>query len=115
MTQESTGFGESQIAIEMLATASRNYENEVGRYGKGSNQVIYALRIISHFVTFYCGEYTTEYLDELEDGSPLSLSATIRRFPGLNTSTSGLNLIDVVQRRTALTGLQVLQRIFAQK
>lgn len=109
MSKKSTGFGEAQIAVEMLSAATRNYDEEVGRIGYGNNQVIYAIRVISYFVTFYRGEFSTEYMDELENGLPLKFSANIRRFPGLNTTTSGLDLIDAGQRNSVVYGLSNLR------
>ena len=71
-----TDFGEAQILSEILAVASVNTKEEV------TDQTLFAVRVISTYVTFYCAIIHKGYWDELAIGCPRQQSITIFRWSG---------------------------------
>lgn len=65
----SNGWGETQIAGELLAAAYTNY----------STDIIYAIRVIGTKFTFYKTFVTIEYLDSLGNGFPASQMKIMRK------------------------------------
>ena len=53
--------------MEILSAA---YENFIGVNGIKEDQTIYAIRVISNYVTFYSALVKVGYLNELALGSP---------------------------------------------
>ena len=68
-----TGFGESQIAAEMLACG---YENILDDF---VDQEIFALHVVSSYVTFYRAEIPVLYWKELHTGLPVDQPIMIKR------------------------------------
>jgi hypothetical protein len=66
------------------------------------------MRVISNYVTFYRATVPVKYLKELAFGIPKKLTLEIIRFPGNNGKESGLDLVDVEQRKVALNGMTIL-------
>ncbi|RGB38851.1 hypothetical protein C1646_691337 [Rhizophagus diaphanus] len=93
------GYGECQIAAEMLACG---YENIIE---ESVDQEIFAFRVISTYVTFYKAVIPTEYWEELQIGLPKGQSVTIKRWPKENGKKTGLNLADPEERRAVITDL----------
>ncbi|CAG8553350.1 2281_t:CDS:2 [Paraglomus occultum] len=85
-----TGFGEVQIAAEMLACGSEN----IGAARAVIDQIIFGVRVISTYVTFYKAEIRGGYWTELSNGLPTQHSVVIKRWPPANTDQSDLNLAD---------------------
>lgn len=98
-----TGFGESQIAVEMLACGSENIHS-LGEV-KPRNQTIFAIRVISTYVTFYKAVITSAYWKELLSGLPKEESVKIQRWPVKNGLRTGFNLAEPAGRRTVLEAL----------
>ncbi|RHZ51731.1 hypothetical protein Glove_471g5 [Diversispora epigaea] len=75
-----TGWGECQIAGELLASAYINHREIAERYAV---QTIFAIRVIGTRFTFYRAEVKSSYLNSLSEGfSDKNLS--IYRYPALN-------------------------------
>ena len=91
--------------MEILSAAYGNFN---GVNGIKEDQTIYAIRVISNYVTFYRATVTVDYLNELDLGIPKKSTLEIRRFPGINEKDSGLDLVDVGQRKAALRGMTIL-------
>ncbi|CAG8709130.1 3430_t:CDS:2 [Ambispora leptoticha] len=91
-----TGFGESQIALEVLACGNEN--------------TIFAVRVISTYVTFYRAEIPAVYWLELEEGLPTKQSVEIRRWPPQNGLKTGFDLAEPDGRQTVLTSLIKLRQ-----
>lgn len=72
-TYRSERFGEFQIAGELLAAASENYQNDP------KDQIIYGMRAIGTRFTFYKAFFSERYLYSLPDGIPNEV-ATIYRY-----------------------------------
>jgi len=100
----STGFGESQICAEILACA---YENIRDKY-QYRDQTLWAVRTISHYVTFYKADISAAYLKELEKGVPQKEYLDVQRWPGKNAPRRGLDLAQPAGRRAVL---KILVRI----
>ncbi|CAG8474449.1 7715_t:CDS:2 [Paraglomus occultum] len=96
-----TGFGEVQIAAEMLAYGSEN----IGAARAVIDQIIFGVRVISTYVTFYKAEIRGGYWTELSNGLPTQHSVVIKRWPPTNNDQSGLNLADPAGRRAVLESL----------
>ncbi|RIA85564.1 hypothetical protein C1645_741491 [Glomus cerebriforme] len=73
-----TRYGESQLAIEILASGSENLRDsfDVDDY---KEQTIFSMRVISTFVTFYKTVISSKYWEELEDGLPKEQSVEIHK------------------------------------
>nr|CAG8437062.1 7477_t:CDS:2 [Entrophospora candida] len=79
-------FGEAQIFAKILACGSENVSDEL------IHQTIYAIRVISSYVTFYKAEIPIMYWKELKRGLPQKQMIKILRWPGENNKVSGLDL-----------------------
>ena len=107
----STGFGESQICAEILACA---YENIRDKY-QYRDQTLWAVRTISHYVTFYKADIPAAYWRELEDGVPHSQSVEVQRWPRENTLESGFDLAQPAGRRAVLKALVQIRESLLQE
>ena len=98
-------FGEVQIAGEMLAGGSDNVR-EVDE-GHSTDQEMFAIRVISTYVTFYRTTISALYWRELarDRGLPKKQSVVIKRWPGENGRTTGLNLAEPDGRKAVITDL----------
>ncbi|CAG8463043.1 6401_t:CDS:2 [Paraglomus occultum] len=108
-----TGFGETQIAAEMLSCASMNiqaYDNKKDY----TSQLIFAVRVISSCVTFYKAVISVEYLQELDKGLPVENSVVIERWPGEGGRRDGLDLANPAQRRRVLEALTKIRHFLCQ-
>ena len=107
------GFWETQIAAEMLSCASVNtqaYDNKKDY----TSQLIFAVRVISSYVTFYKAVISVEYLQELDKGLPVEHSVVIERWPGEGGRRDGLDLANPAQRRRVLEALTKIRQFLYQ-
>ena len=102
-------FGETQIAGEILACGDENM-----RTAEVVDQVMFAVRVISTYVTFYRAEIPAEYWKELGLGLPQKQSIVINRWPGENHIKSGLDLAEPDGRRAVLTALTKIRQSLLQ-
>ncbi|RIA87022.1 hypothetical protein C1645_828360 [Glomus cerebriforme] len=93
------GFGECQIAAEILACG---YENMINNY---VDQEIFAFRVISTYVTFYRTKIPTSYWAKLSKNLPSEESIVIKRWPEKNGKLTGLNLANPEGRKMVITDL----------
>ncbi|RHZ80756.1 hypothetical protein Glove_132g70 [Diversispora epigaea] len=105
-----SGFGESQIAVEILACSSENMRLRDFKY---TEQTIFAVRVISTYVTFYKTVIPVIYWKELEKGLPKKQSIEIQRWPADNSLRSGFDLAEPDGRRTVLNSLFKISRFLA--
>ena len=104
-------FGEAQILAEILALGDGNmHQSRVV-----ADQTIFAVRVVSSYVTFYKVEIPAAYWEELARGLPRKQSITILRWPGGNDPKSGLNLAEPAGRRSVLEALVKLRKSFLQE
>ncbi len=110
---ESTGFGEAQIAAEMLACGNENIrEIYLGKYAV---QEMFAVRVISTYVTFYRTVISTSYWKELGEDLPQKQSVVIERWPRENGIKTGLNLVEPKERKDVITAfIKIRQYILHQ-
>lgn len=87
----------------MLCCASENV-----RFKENTSQLIFGVRIVSSFVTFYKATISAEYLRELDEGLPHKQSVIVKRWPG--EVMGGLDLGDVAARRTVLESLTKIRQ-----
>ena len=108
-----TKFGETQIAIEILACGSENIRSlEKEGY---IDQTLWAIRVISTYVTFYKAEIPAMYWKELVDGLPQEQSIEIQRWPSDNGLTTGFDLSSPDGRRSVLTALTKIRESLLQE
>ncbi|CAG8604921.1 7820_t:CDS:2 [Ambispora leptoticha] len=107
-------FGEAQIAGEILAGASDNEAIE----SYSTDQEMFAIRVISTYVTFYRTTISPLYWEELvrDRGLPKEQSVVIKRWPGENGRTTGLNLAEPDGRKAVITDLiKIRQHLLGEK
>ncbi|CAG8564436.1 11320_t:CDS:2 [Paraglomus occultum] len=107
-----SGFGESQISVEILACANENMRKEEYQY---RDQTLWAIRTISHYVTFYKADIPAEYWRELELGVPQGQSVEVQRWPRENTLSSGFDLAQPAGRRAVLKALVQIRESLCRK
>ena len=98
-------FLEVQIAGEILAGGSDNTRE--GDEVHSTDQEMFAIRVISTYVTFYRTKISALYWRELarDRGLPKKQSVMIKRWPGKNGKTTGLNLAQPDGRKAVITDL----------
>ncbi|CAG8440201.1 3053_t:CDS:2 [Diversispora eburnea] len=67
-----------------------------------SNQVLFVIRFISTYITFYKAEISSKYWYKLVEGLPINSSLKIKRWPGENYKKNGLDLVDPDGRKVVL-------------
>ena len=70
-----------------------------------SDQILWAVRAISTYVTFYKAVIPARYWTELENGLPQNQSIEVQRWPAKNGLTTGFDLAEPAGRRSVLTAL----------
>ncbi|CAG8575722.1 41_t:CDS:2 [Ambispora leptoticha] len=109
----STGFGETQIAVEILACGSENIRS-IGSE-EHTDQILWAIRVISSYVTFYKAVIPAAYWVELENGLPNKQKFEIERWPIKNGLRTGFDLAEPDGRRTVLTALVKIRESLLQE
>ena len=79
-----------------------------------TDQNLFAVRVISTYVTFYKAEIPKAYLQELGRGLPKKQVVVIRRWPGQNGLRSGFDLAQPDGRRAVLTALAKIHQFLLQ-
>ncbi|RHZ43815.1 hypothetical protein Glove_853g3 [Diversispora epigaea] len=98
----SNGFGETQIAIEILACGSENVRST----GEYTDQTLWAVRVISTYVTFYKAFISAKYWKELVKGLPKKKhSVVVKRWPAKNGWKAGFDFAEPDGRQEVLTAL----------
>jgi len=92
-----------QLAAEILACGNENYFRTVFDTGViWDYQIIFAVRVVSTYFTFYKTMISKEYWEELGDGLPQKESIVIKRWPGGECPTDGLNIMEPSGRQKIL-------------
>ena len=91
------------MAAEILACGDENRR----RYtcGPVGDQVIFAVRVLATYVTFYKAEIPAAYWKELEDGLPIHQSVEILRWPAKRGRYTGYNLANPDGRKAVFRAL----------
>lgn len=101
-----SGFGEPQLAIEILSSGSENsrpyYDEKLGYF---RDQTVFAIRVISLHVTFYKAMIPAKYWNELENNYPEEQSIEILKWPAINLKDSGFDLAEPDGRKKVLYSL----------
>ena len=79
------------------------------------DQTIFAVRVISSYVTFYKAVVPAAYWKELKRGLPRKQSITILRWPGGDNPESGLDLAEPAGRHLVLEALVKLHESLLQE
>ncbi|RHZ69106.1 hypothetical protein Glove_290g90 [Diversispora epigaea] len=95
---------------EILACGDEN--KRLINLNKWTDQTIYAVRVISTFVTFYKTTISKKYWDELIEGFPKTHSVVIQRWPGENGMDTGLDLSEPNGRKAILTAFSKIRQSF---
>ena len=80
----------------MAAAYENRQKNVMG------DQVLFAVRFVCSYVTFYRFEISNNYFRELAVGLPANEHIIMTRWPAQNTKTSGIDLKTVDGRRQVL-------------
>ncbi|CAG8456235.1 13924_t:CDS:2, partial [Dentiscutata heterogama] len=107
-----TDFGESQIAAVILSCDSENLRS-LGKAPR--DQTIWAIRVISTYVTFYKATITAMYWMELANGPPKEEAVKVQRWPAENGLKTGFDLAEPDGRRTVLTALVKIRESLLQE
>lgn len=89
----------------MLASGSENMHPFFRTKEYYRDQTIFAVRVISTYVTFYKAVIPAEYWKELDQGLPKDHSVEIQRWPAENILGGGLDLTKPDAREIVLTSL----------
>ncbi|CAG8758998.1 3785_t:CDS:2, partial [Racocetra persica] len=113
-------FSIKMIDTAMIAVEDKHIENiekwlDYGS-GHGTNYTVYAVRIISTYVTFYKTVIPSSYFEELsEEGLPQKQSVEILRWPEENIPIAGLNIAEPEGRREVLEILIKIRKHLVEK
>ena len=110
MLVDENGFGEAQLAAEMLSLGDEN--NRLAEEHR--NQTIFGVRVISTYVTLYKTVISAAYWEELGRGLPVDQSVVIKRWPGANGLRTGFNLAEPDGRQAVLTALVKIRQSLLQ-
>jgi len=102
--EHSTGWGEYQIAGEILAAAYTNHNNMSKNYNQ---QTLYAIRVIGTRFTFYKANISYEYIESLSEGFPYN-NMRIYRYPHWDNSL-GIDNIPCLDYSNPDERLEILQ------
>ncbi|PKK66045.1 hypothetical protein RhiirC2_715132 [Rhizophagus irregularis] len=103
-------ISEIRIAAEIFSCGNETRR----RTFKNSEQIIFAVRFISTYVTFYKAVISTEYWKELDNGLPLDQSILIKRWPQKNGLRTGLDITDPNERQEVLLALDKIRQFILQ-
>ncbi|CAG8585178.1 14658_t:CDS:2 [Dentiscutata erythropus] len=103
MLTKGTGFGEVQLAAEILACGSVNLRDVY--MGEYVDQEIFAIRVISSYFTFYRTVITASYWEELDLSLPKEQMVMIERWPPKNGKDEGLDIAELGGRKAVLMAL----------
>ncbi|CAG8656699.1 15165_t:CDS:2, partial [Racocetra persica] len=103
-----SGFGETQIAVQIVACGNENIRATSKE--EFINQTIFAMRVISTYVTFYKAVIPAEYWPEFDHGLPKEASVNVKRWPGENGKQEGLDLVEPDGRREVLGALTKIRQ-----
>ena len=98
----SKGFGEAQLAAEMLACGSENMRQIARQADVISDQTIFGVRAISSYFTFYKTVIPAKYWNELDFSLPQNESVVIKRWPEGERPETGLDIAKPNGRREVL-------------
>ncbi|CAG8460277.1 3938_t:CDS:2 [Funneliformis caledonium] len=110
----SKGFGEAQLAVEMLACGSENVRRILRQGDVISDQTIFGIRAISSYFTFYKTVIPAEYWNELDFSLPQNESVVIKRWPEGELPETGLNLAKPNERREILEAFARIRQFLLQ-
>ncbi|RHZ75847.1 hypothetical protein Glove_209g61 [Diversispora epigaea] len=112
MLSRRSGFGEAQIAAEILACGSENLR---GVYQHNYvDQEIFAIRAVSTYFTFYRTVIASSYWEELESGLPKINSVVIDRWPAMNELKNDLDFAEPEKRKIVLEALTKIREYILQ-
>ncbi|CAG8509458.1 1130_t:CDS:2 [Ambispora leptoticha] len=103
-----SGFGETQIAVQIVACGNENIRSTSRE--EFIDQTIFAMRVISTYVTFYKAVIPAEYWSEFKRGLPKEASVNVKRWPGVNGKQDGLDLVEPDGRREVLGALTKIRQ-----
>ena len=100
--------GETQIAVQIVACGNENIRATSRE--EFIDQTIFAMRVISTYVTFYKAVIPAEYWSEFKHGLPKETSVNVKRWPGVNGKQDGLDLVEPDGRREVLGALTKIRQ-----
>ncbi|CAG8723638.1 20527_t:CDS:2, partial [Dentiscutata erythropus] len=92
------GYGEAQLATEILACANKN----MLKTDINLDQIIFAVRVVSTYFTFYKVIIPSRYWKELGYGLPEKESIIIKRWPEGMHPSNGLDITEPSGRQNVL-------------
>ncbi|RIB17173.1 hypothetical protein C2G38_2088965, partial [Gigaspora rosea] len=104
------GYGEAQLAAEMLTCANENMLHNAHQTGAILDQIIFAVRVISTYFTFYKAIIPNGYWEELAYGLPQKESIIIKRWPEDMRPAGGLDIVEPSGRQNVLEAFFKIKR-----
>ena len=83
--------------------------------GEYMDQPLWAVRIISTYVTFYKALIPAMYWEELGKGLPKNQSMTVQRWPARNSFKTGFDFAQPTGRREVFTALAKIRESLLQE
>src|SRR4051812_27232235 len=108
------GFGEAQLAAEMLACGSKNMRQIAFQSGVIPDLTIFGVRAISSYFTFYKTVIPAEYWNELDYSLPHRESVVIKRWPEGENPKAGLDIAKPNGRREVLEAFARIRQFLLQ-
>ena len=94
----------------MLASGSENMRPFFRTKEHYRDQTVFAVRVISTYVTFYKAVISAGYWEELDEGLPKDHSVEIQRWPAENVLQGGLDLAEPDAREKVITSLTKIRQ-----
>ncbi|CAG8776489.1 8081_t:CDS:2, partial [Dentiscutata erythropus] len=98
----SKGYGEARLAAEILACANENMLHTAHQTDVILDQIIFAVRVVSTYFTFYKAIIPSGYWNELGYGLLKKESIIIKRWPEDMRPASGLVIVEPSGRQNVL-------------
>ncbi|CAG8782827.1 12421_t:CDS:2, partial [Cetraspora pellucida] len=95
-------YGEAQLAAEVLACGNENMLRIASQTGAILDQIIFAVRAVPTYFTFYKTVIPKEYWKELDYGLPHKESIIIKRWPENMHPSGGLDITEPSGRQNVL-------------
>ncbi|CAG8744693.1 1571_t:CDS:1, partial [Dentiscutata erythropus] len=110
----SKGYGEAQLAAELFACGNENMLCIAPQTHVIFDQIIFAVRVISAYFTFYKTVIPKEYWKELDYGLPRKESIIIKRWPEDVHPTGGLDITEPSGRQNVLGAFFTIRKLLMQ-
>ncbi|CAG8830464.1 24265_t:CDS:2, partial [Racocetra persica] len=102
-----SGFGETQIAANIIACRDENIHATNNE--ESVDETIFAICVLSIYITFYKTEIPAKYWTELSRGLPKT-DIIVKRWLGENAKRKSLDLVEPNRRKAVLDALANIRK-----